>query len=183
MGTGPFSGVKRPEHGVDHTRPSKCRGHERVGLYLYSPSGPLWPFIRRTFTFTYEPTLHGYHFSLTVHRRDIQNCTVSEQTGLLFSPADGVGLKVSNKRLFGRRKAEVGCVLYEAPRHKNQDRMEEKLRALQSSAVDNVELSVSNCCSRVGCILCTLNKKVCIELRCATINQSSHYCLLDCIIL
>ena len=24
---------------------SKCRGHERVGLYLYSPSGPQWPVI------------------------------------------------------------------------------------------------------------------------------------------
>ena len=23
--------------------PSKCRGQERVGLYLYSPSGPSWP--------------------------------------------------------------------------------------------------------------------------------------------
>jgi hypothetical protein len=29
--------------------PSKCRGHERVGLYLYSPSGPSWPVIGRTF--------------------------------------------------------------------------------------------------------------------------------------
>ena len=27
-----------------------CRGHERVGLYLYSPSGPYWPVIGRTFT-------------------------------------------------------------------------------------------------------------------------------------
>ena len=33
--------------------PSKCRGHERVGLYLYSPSGPSWPVIGRTFTFTF----------------------------------------------------------------------------------------------------------------------------------
>ena len=29
-----------------------CRGHERVGLYLYSPSGPSWPVIGRTFTST-----------------------------------------------------------------------------------------------------------------------------------
>ena len=28
------------------------RGHERVGLYLYSPSGPQWPVIGRNFTFT-----------------------------------------------------------------------------------------------------------------------------------
>ena len=25
--------------------PSKCRGHERVGLYVYSPSGPQWPVV------------------------------------------------------------------------------------------------------------------------------------------
>ena len=29
--------------------PTKRRGHERVGLYLYSPSGPQWPVIGRTF--------------------------------------------------------------------------------------------------------------------------------------
>ena len=29
----------------NHPPPSKCRGHERVGLYLYSPSGPSWPVI------------------------------------------------------------------------------------------------------------------------------------------
>ena len=48
MGTGSFPEVKRPGHGADHPPPSKCRGHERVGLYLYSPSGPLWPVIGRT---------------------------------------------------------------------------------------------------------------------------------------
>ena len=49
MGTGSFSGVKRPGRGADHPPPSKRRGYERVGLYLYSPSGPSWPVIRRTF--------------------------------------------------------------------------------------------------------------------------------------
>ena len=43
MGTGSFPGKKRPGPGADHPPPSKCRGHERVGLYLYSPSGPSWP--------------------------------------------------------------------------------------------------------------------------------------------
>ena len=33
--------------------PSKRRGHERVELYLYSPSGPSWPVMGRTFTFTF----------------------------------------------------------------------------------------------------------------------------------
>ena len=33
MGTGSFPGVKRSGRGADHPPPSKCRGHERVGLY------------------------------------------------------------------------------------------------------------------------------------------------------
>ena len=41
MGTGSLPGVKRPGRGADH--PSKCRDQERVGLYIYSPSGPSWP--------------------------------------------------------------------------------------------------------------------------------------------
>ena len=53
MGTGSFPGVKRPGRGADHPPPPKCRGHEMVGLYLYSPSGPSWPVIGRTFTFTF----------------------------------------------------------------------------------------------------------------------------------
>ena len=52
MGTGSFPGVKRPGRGADHRPPSNCRGHERVELYLYSPSGPSWPVKGRTFTFT-----------------------------------------------------------------------------------------------------------------------------------
>ena len=43
MGTGSFPGVKRLGRGAEHPPPSKYRGHETVGLYLYSPSGPLWP--------------------------------------------------------------------------------------------------------------------------------------------
>ena len=52
MGTGSFPGVKGPGRGADHPPLSKCRSHERVELYLYSPSGPQWPVIWRTFTFT-----------------------------------------------------------------------------------------------------------------------------------
>jgi hypothetical protein len=44
--------VFRPGRGADPSPPSMCRGHERVELYLYSPSGPSWPVIGRTFTFT-----------------------------------------------------------------------------------------------------------------------------------
>ena len=48
MGTGSFPGVKRPGRVADQPPPSKCRGQARVGLYLYSPSGPSWPVIGRT---------------------------------------------------------------------------------------------------------------------------------------
>ena len=35
-------------HGADHPPPPKRRGHEKVELYLYSPSGPSWPVTGRT---------------------------------------------------------------------------------------------------------------------------------------
>ena len=38
MGTGSFSGVKRPGRGVDHPHPSSAEVEVRVELYLYSPS-------------------------------------------------------------------------------------------------------------------------------------------------
>ena len=57
MGNGSFPGVKRPERGADHPPPSKCRGHERLGLYLYSPSGRQWPVIGRTLPFVKMPPL------------------------------------------------------------------------------------------------------------------------------
>jgi hypothetical protein len=43
MGTGSFSGVKRPGRGVDHPPPSSAAVTERVDLKLYSPFGPSWP--------------------------------------------------------------------------------------------------------------------------------------------
>jgi hypothetical protein len=42
MGTGSFTGVKRPGRGVNHPPPSITKVKERVELYLYSPSGPSW---------------------------------------------------------------------------------------------------------------------------------------------
>ena len=48
MGTGSFPGVNRPGRRADHPPPPTRRGHERVELYLYSPSGPQWPVIGRT---------------------------------------------------------------------------------------------------------------------------------------
>ena len=45
VGTGSFQGVKRPGRGADHPPASKHWGHEKVELYLYSPSGPQWPVV------------------------------------------------------------------------------------------------------------------------------------------
>ena len=38
-------GVKRPGRGFNHQPPSGVEVKERVELYLYSPYGPLWPFL------------------------------------------------------------------------------------------------------------------------------------------
>ena len=48
IGTGALQRVKRPGRGADHSPPSKCRVHERVGLNLYSSCDPSWPVIGRT---------------------------------------------------------------------------------------------------------------------------------------
>ena len=45
MGTGFFSGVKRPGRGVDHPPHSSAENKEKVELCLYSPSGLLWPIL------------------------------------------------------------------------------------------------------------------------------------------
>ena len=42
MGTGSSPGLKRPVRGVDHPPSSRAEVEGRVGLYLYSPSGPSW---------------------------------------------------------------------------------------------------------------------------------------------
>ena len=44
-----FPGGKAAEAWCWPPTPSMRRSHERVGLYLYSPSGPSWPVIGRTF--------------------------------------------------------------------------------------------------------------------------------------
>ena len=54
MGTGSSQGVKRPLAWCWPPTPTKCRSHERVGLYLFSPSGAQWPVLGRTL-FVYEP--------------------------------------------------------------------------------------------------------------------------------
>jgi hypothetical protein len=50
-------GVKRPGRGVDHLQPFSAEVKERLKLYLYCISGPLWPVVERIlplhFTFTF----------------------------------------------------------------------------------------------------------------------------------
>jgi hypothetical protein len=41
--------AKRPGRRIDHPPPSSAEVKERVELYLYSPSGPSWPVLGRTF--------------------------------------------------------------------------------------------------------------------------------------
>jgi hypothetical protein len=42
MCTGSFPGIKRPERGLYHSPPCSAEVKERVGVCLYSPSGPSW---------------------------------------------------------------------------------------------------------------------------------------------
>ena len=51
--------VKRPGRGADHPPPYKCRGQERVGLYLYSPYGPAWPVMGAPLPFTFTELKRG----------------------------------------------------------------------------------------------------------------------------
>jgi len=43
MGTRSFPGVKQPGCGVDHPPTSSAEVKERVQLYLFYSTGPLWP--------------------------------------------------------------------------------------------------------------------------------------------
>ena len=43
-----LGGKEQPGRGVDHPPPSSAEVKERVELYLYSPSGPLWSVLGRT---------------------------------------------------------------------------------------------------------------------------------------
>jgi hypothetical protein len=58
--------VKRPGRGVDHPPPSSAEVKERVELYLYSPSGPSWPVLGWTFTFTLRVVLIRITYSVRI---------------------------------------------------------------------------------------------------------------------
>jgi len=54
MGTRSFLRVKPPRHGTDHPPPSSAKVKETAELYLYSPSGPIWPVLGWTFTSSWD---------------------------------------------------------------------------------------------------------------------------------
>ena len=51
VSTGSLLGIKRPGRGGAHPPYLSAEVKEREQLYLYSPPGPQWPVIGRTFTF------------------------------------------------------------------------------------------------------------------------------------
>jgi len=61
MGIGSFPGVKRPGRGVDHPPTSSTEVKEKVEVYLYSPSGPLWPVWGEPYLYLFSFTLIIWH--------------------------------------------------------------------------------------------------------------------------
>jgi hypothetical protein len=63
--------------------PRERPGHERVELFLYSPSGPSWPLIGRsyTFTFTFTYLKYGFHFT---HLRKNQNFSTVLRANFIY---------------------------------------------------------------------------------------------------
>ena len=104
MGTASFPGVKRPGRGADHPPPSKRRGHEKVGLYLYSPSGSQWPVIGRTFAFTFIRIcgLQMENLNFYFERRQLDEVTESK---VEIPPSESY----RTENLSGGYKQEIEC--------------------------------------------------------------------------
>jgi hypothetical protein len=64
MDTGSFPGVKRPGRDVDHPPQSNAEVKEELELYLYSPSGPSWPVVRRTAPLRLPLVENNFHCGL-----------------------------------------------------------------------------------------------------------------------
>jgi hypothetical protein len=59
LGTGSITGVMRPGNGVNHLRISSPEVKERVELYLYTTSGPLWHITGRNLPLSL-PDIHAH---------------------------------------------------------------------------------------------------------------------------
>jgi hypothetical protein len=57
-----FHGVQQQGPGTDNPHPSRAMVKERVALYLYSTSGPLWAVIRWTLLLQHDHTATMYSF-------------------------------------------------------------------------------------------------------------------------
>ena len=101
MGTGSLPGVKRPGRGADHPAPSKCRGHERVELYLYSPSGPSWPVIGRTNIFDCD---------IQVSNESCKSCGLLRRVDLWIVTFEDNIVSLSAACSFLRNNSSWGCV-------------------------------------------------------------------------
>jgi hypothetical protein len=77
-----FPGVKRPGRGVDQPPSSSARVKERVELYLYSPSGPSWPVLRRTLLYVYFTLITTREVELFNMSVIVLECTESRQLWL-----------------------------------------------------------------------------------------------------
>jgi hypothetical protein len=74
LGTRSSLGVKLLGCGIDHPPPpSIAEVKERVELYLYSPSGPLWPVLGRTLTLPLLFTLREEKYIEKVKKRCLWN--------------------------------------------------------------------------------------------------------------
>ena len=112
-GTGSFPGVKRPGCGARHPPPSKCRGHERVWLYHFSPYGPQRSVIGTTFTFTF--TLLIYYIALHCCHTPVIRRTARNNNMLLRDPQRLSLLSLNDiQRLFylseGQQLFQLSCI-------------------------------------------------------------------------
>jgi hypothetical protein len=60
MSNGSFPGIKLPGRGFARPPPSSAEVKERVELYIYSPSGPLWPVIGRALPQPFLPDVWNF---------------------------------------------------------------------------------------------------------------------------
>jgi len=102
LGTGSFPGLKRPGRGVDHPPLSSAEVKERVELYLYSTSGPLWPVLGQTLPLPLPLTrlTHNLDFPGSYPVHDTDYCLLNISV-VFFSPLHpNVGMLSVRKKMF-----------------------------------------------------------------------------------
>ena len=105
MGTGSFLGAKRPGRCVNHPPPSMGRGHERVELYLYSPSGGSWPIIGRTLPYPLHIRTLSSHLRLDLPSGFFPQVFLLLFPSLPLTPLHHLLLHLITLTIFGRDKS------------------------------------------------------------------------------